>query len=383
MIFGKEGQYVCSINIEGIDEEFMEHDGLEMLKIVEEAGNVLPTFALSFKTYLEDVVAKLNDGTIIKVSMGPDLENLEDYELSVSKFTSQVLGNSHIEIACIGFASKINYITDQPMQITDEKSGIEVAIETAGKHFKVDSNIEKSKDKMNWIQYSITDKKFMNDLLLHCNVPNSFVASAITANGDFILRDVAKAVKSLGGLYDWKFTKDPDDNPKAISIEGNLEISSKSGFLNNWTGYKKIMNGIDVIAKDTTDISTEDANVLLALASELDKAKSISDRFSGTRMMSDNVHNKYWECYDRNLKGLASLSRLGIPVSFSNEFKSVKPLQIAMYSQPSTGNEDEASEYVTGLYIISNVTKTIQANMFNITCILNRDALNVVKNEGV
>ena len=143
------------------------------------------------------------------------------------------------------------------------------------------------------------------------------------------------------------------------------------------------MNGIDVIAKDTTDISTEDANVLLALASELDKAKSISDRFSGTRMMSDNVHNKYWECYDRNLKGLASLSRLGIPVSFSNEFKSVKPLQIAMYSQPSTGNEDEASEYVTGLYIISNVTKTIQANMFNITCILNRDALNVVKNEGV
>jgi hypothetical protein len=383
MLFGKEGQYVVSINIEGIDEDFMEHDDLEILKIVEEVGNVLPTFILVFRTYLEDVLSKLNDGTIIKVSMGVDIENMEDYDLSVNKFSSKVIGNTSVRIECMGFASKINYITDQPLLISDEKSGIEVAIETASKHYKVDTNITKSKDKMKWIQYSVTDKKFVNDCLLHSNVPNSFVASAITASGKFIIRDIAKYIKSLKGRYDWKFTKDNDGLDNTIIIESGLKIESRSGFMNNWVGYKKIINGIDVTAKETTDIFAEDADVLLALSSELDKAKSIKDRFAGTRMMSDNVHDKYWECYEKNLKGLASLSRLGIPVSFSNEFKAVELLQVGMYSQPSTNNEAEASEYVTGLYIISNVTKTIQANMFNITCILNREALNVVQNEGI
>lgn len=383
MLFGKEGQYVCSINIEGIDEEFMEHDDLEILKIVEEAGNVLPTFALSFETYLEEVLSKMNDGAIIKVSMGVDIEHMEDYELSVSKFTSEVIGNATIKISCVGFASKINFITDQPIQITAEKSGVEIAIETASKNFKVDSNITKSKDKMKWIQYSITDKKFVGDCLLHCDLLDSYVASAITASGKYIIRDIKKYVKSLNGSYDWKFTKDNDGKDNTIIIEGGLNVTSRSGFINNWTGYKKISNGINIKKSKTTDVFTEDTDVLLSLASELDKAKTITDRFSGTRVLSDNVHETYWECYEKNLKGLASLSRLGIPVSFSNEFKAVEPLQIAMYSQPSTNNENEASEYVTGLYIISNVTKTIQANMFNITCILNREALNVVDNEGV
>lgn len=383
MIFGKEGQFVCSISIDGIDEEFMGHDDLDLLKIVEEAGNVLPTFALSFETYLEDVMSKMNDGAIIKVSMGLDIEHMEDYELSVSKFTSEVVGNSVIKISCIGFASKINYITDQPMQITDSKSGIEAAIEAASNNFNVDSNITKSKDKMKWIQYSITDKKFVGDCLLHSYIPDSFVASAITASGKYIIRDVKKYIKSLSGSYDWKFTKDSDGKDNTIVIEGGLNITSKSGFINNWTGYNKIMNGIDITAKDTSEITSSDAQVLLSLASEIDKAKTIKDRFAGTRIISDNVHEKYFDSYESNLKGLAALSRLGIPVSFSNEFRSIEPLQIAMYSQPSTNNEDEASEYVTGLYIISNVTKTIQANMFNITCILNREALNVVSNEGV
>ena len=383
MLFGKEGQYVCTIDIEGIDEDFMEHDDLEILKIVEEAGNVLPTFLLHFTTYLEDVLAKLNDGTIIKVSMGVDIEHMEDYELSVSKFSSEVIGNTNIKIVCVGFASKINYITDQPVQITDEKSGVEAALEAAAKHFEVDTNITKSKDKMNWIQYSITDKKFVNDCLLHSNVAGSFVASAISASGKFILRDIKKYLKSIKGKYDWKFTKDNDGLENTIIIEGNLKIESRSGFINNWTEYNKIANGLDVTKGGTIDTFSDDSGVLLALSSELDKAKSIKDRFSGTRMLSDNVHEDFWVCYEKNLKALANLSRLGIPVSFSNEFKKVELLQIAMYSQPSTNNENEASEYVTGLYIISNVTKTIQSNMYNTTCILNREALNVVENEGV
>lgn len=383
MLLGKEGQFVASINIDGIAEDFMEHDDLELLKIVEEAGNVLPTFMMVFSTYLEEVITKLNDGTIIKVSMGKTIEEMEDYELSVSKFSSKVVSNTLIEIECIGFASRINYITDQPMQITDEKSGVEVAIETASKHFNVDSNITKSKDKMRWIQPSVTDKKFVTDCLLHSYTPNTFIATAITGSGDFIVRDIAKYLKALRGGYDWKFTKDNDGGPKTISIESTLKISSRSGFINNWTGYKKISNGIDVSKADTTDVFSEDATVLLALSDEVDKAKSIQDRFAGTKIANGNTHGTFWESYEANLKGLANLSRLGMGVSFSNEFRSVKPLQVAMYSQPSTENEDEASEYVTGLYIISNVTKTIQANMFNITCILNREALNVVENEGV
>ena len=169
------------------------------------------------------------------------IDDLDDYELVVSKFGKEDDGEGLITIACTGFASKINYITDHGLQITDKKSGIEVAIEIASKHFKVDSNITKSKDKMNWCQHSITDKAFINNCLMHSNLGKSFVACAITADGEFIIRDIVKYIKSLNGKYDWKFTTEAEDDDNVIVIDGNPEVSSDSGFINNWLGYKRII----------------------------------------------------------------------------------------------------------------------------------------------
>ena len=95
------------------------------------------------------------------------------------------------------------------------------------------------------------------------------------------------------------------------------------------------------------------------------------------------MDENYYESYEKNLKGLVNMSRISIPVSFTGVFKRIKPLQIVMYKQGSAEVVSQASEYVTGLYIITGVVKTIQANITNVNVTLNREALNIVESEGI
>lgn len=379
MAIGVDGQFIVQVKI-GNNAEFIERDDFLGLTIIEEAGNVLPTFSLTFKSTDEDIISQLNENNLIELKMGRDLQSLQDIELSTTKLKTQKEGADFRIYEATGFASEIDYITEHTLNITDNVSGVEAALEVANKSFKrVTSNITKSADKQVWIQHNITGKRFVSNCLMHADVSNSFPAFALTAEGEFILKDVNKLL-SAGGIapYDWRLVKEPTKRLIDIPFDSDYQITSKAGFINNWMGYGRETIVYDLIT-GKTEVVHEEPEVVLSLSKEVDKSSSISERYAGTQVQSDNVHGKYWESYNHNLMSLSNLSKVDVMTSFSNNYYPVKPLDLIMLNDKSTSNENVAGEYTSGIYIASKVVRQIEADMMVTTLVLNREAFNRVK----
>lgn len=377
-MLGTEGEFVFSLTIGDYTNIIDSLDDLVEFTVIEEAGNVLPTCILGFVTSEDRILPLLNDGHIIKAKLGRTLENIKDIEISVSKFISSKQGDEQRFFEITGFASKIDHITDTSTEISDKKSAIEVVIEKAGKNFIVDTNIQKSKDKQNWIQYSITDKTFMNQCLMHCDLGNSFPLYAITADGRFILRDALKYIKANKNKHKWKFSRFISDDRDVI-YDGDAILSSDSGFINNWLGYGRTTLAYDLDTKEVKEVNIK-TETLLSLSQELDKSKAISDRFGGTRGQSESVHKKFWEAYHHNLQSTVNLGRIGMSFSVSGTFIDIAPLDLGVFSEPSTQG-GMSSEYHTGTYLVSKVVRTIANKRLTTIIMLNREALNNIKNE--
>lgn len=380
-MIGISGQYLISVSVGDI-EDFLDENGLIEFTVISEAGNSLPTYILNFITDNEAVLSKLNEGQIIKAKLGKDLDSLKDIVLTTSTFSSANEGSTERYYETKGFAGNIAYVTNHIQQITDKKSGIEVAIETASKYFKVVSNITKSKDKQSWIQPSTSDKAFTNECLMHASLPDSFPVCAITADGRFILKDIKKEIdaKSAPKSYDWKFTREAN-GANEIMFDSDPVLDSKAGFMNNWLGYGRTTLAYNAQTGVIESIF-EEPKTYLALTKEIDKSNAIGSRYNGTRILSGNTHEAYWSVYNHNLQGLATLSRLEMALSFSDDFYDVQPLDIVMMTETSTISDDQASEYHSGLYIVSKVVTSIQARRLTTTVFLNRESINQIKNEA-
>jgi hypothetical protein len=185
--------------------------------------------------------------------------------------------------------------------------------------------------------------------------------------------------KSKPKAYDWKFTRQNTGDKKEIIFDSDPIFTSQSGLINNWIGYGRTTLVCDAVAGTVAEVK-EEPQAVLALTNELEKAKGIEDRFNGGRLISENVHEAYWSSYIHNLQQLATLSRAELAISFSNLFHDVKPLDITMFSENSTESGTMSSEYHSGLYIVSKVVRTIMSKRIVTTVLLNREALNQVRN---
>jgi len=375
MSFGVDGQYILSISLNG-NSDFIEPEDLEELTIYEYAGNILPTFELNFRSNDETLLKSLNEGNSINVQTGKSTSESIDISLYPNTLKTVKDGPDMRYYEVKGFAASISYITNHNLQITDEKSGIEVAIELGNDNFsKVESNVFKSSDKQKWIQPNITDKQFMNQVILHSDLGTSFPVYGITSDGIFIVKDLLKALSSG---FDWRLTKNPL-KPNDISYDSDVTIDSKSGFINSWIGYGKELKVINSIDGKVESVF-EDPEVIMSMSKELDKSSDIERRFGGTRNINDNVHAKFWESHNHNLQSLANLSKIDNTLSFTDQFHYVKPLDVVMFTEESNSNTIQAGEEQSGLYIVSGVVRTFQMKRTSTVLILNREAFNQVKN---
>ena len=61
-----DGQFEFQFSI-GSHSDFVTNENISLFKIVEEVGNILPTFELAFYSGKEDLCNSVNEGTKIKV----------------------------------------------------------------------------------------------------------------------------------------------------------------------------------------------------------------------------------------------------------------------------------------------------------------------------
>jgi hypothetical protein len=373
-MLGTEGQYLFKFSIAG-REDFIEEEDFHLFKMIEEAGNVLPQFMLSFTTYDDDILALINEGNDIEVSYGADRDSLTDSILVVQHKNIARSGDSKMIIVVTGFYSALGYITDTKKFISTNKSGVEVISDIVSPYFTPDFNISKSSDQMNWVQHNITDREYVKNLWMHSYLSNSFIGCGITMDGRFILKNVKLDMKNG---YKWRFIHGiVNDND--VSYDGDYGIDENSGFTNTWIGYgreKMIFN----VESGAETLVSEEVAPLLAITEDLTRRAEIEKRYASAGIINDNVHENYWNAYLGNLSNLAVLGTVKLVLSFSNRFIPIRIWDLCMFKDDSPKRVKEGSnEYYAGLYYPGKVVRILQHKQFVTAVELGRESLNQVK----
>jgi hypothetical protein len=358
-MIGVSGQYLFIFNL-GDKKDFIEEADLIGFKCFEEAGNILPTFQLEFRTSDSEIPRYLNEGNELKVSVGKSLQDVETYKLLIQHTESGRQGQNKISCVVTGILSALKYHKNNIL-ITPKQDGITTIQQITSKNFIFDSNvISTGTDTMNWIQHGISDKKFINSVWMHTYIPDSFLAVGISMDNHFIIRDIKKKFQS--GIFDWRLSSRVDTD-KDISYDGDYTIQSKAGFINAWMGHKRIKPIYDLDSGEFSSVSQE-IKPLIAITNKLMRRAEIESKNAEIGVTSSNVHSNYWKAYLANLSSLAIFSTVKISVSFQNQFKNVRVLDSVMFREVDTQNSQVSMEYSSGLYIVSKVGRILSNRQF-------------------
>lgn len=376
-MIGVDGQYLFRFRL-GDRDDFIREEDLQIFKLHEEAGNVLPTFMLAFDTLDDSIVRMIHEGNDLEVSFGRDRNSMADIKLAVTRVEPIRSGDSKRHIAVTGMMSALPYISIDRVMISDKKSGIEVLKDITKKYFNTSMfNIEKSIDSMNWVQPSFTDRAMVNHCWMHSDIPNSFPAVGISSDGQFICKDVKKALKDK---FKWRFTNEIKEK-NDISFDGDFVIDLNSGFINNWLGYprEKLIYNLE---EGTESKIMESAEPITALTSEIARRAEIEKRYATAGVINENVHPNFWTAYLRNLTNLGVLGSVTLVLSFGNRFENIRILDQVMFKEDDISNpKAESSEFLSGVYFVSSVTRILQGRQFATTVKIARESFNQLKGD--
>ena len=354
---------------------FAEESDLLRFKLIEEAGNVLPTFELIFLSWDTGVFSYLHEGYTIETSIGINDNKKITSLLTPTGFTAVPQGPDRWEIRIKGLYSAQNYITPKNTIITADKSGVAVIKDVAFAHFDTDFNINVSNDSQRWNQQNISDKMFVNNIWLHSYIPDSFVGIGITSDGTFRLRDMKKA-RTLP--HDWNFTRSIENPNKDIVHNGDLVIASTGGFTNSWMGYGQEKR-VYTLEDGLEELQSLTSYPQMATTSKLAQDPLVGPRFQGFAMQSGNVHSDYEKAYMQNMVNLALFSSVKVQFSFTGVFEEVKVLDTALLSDSTASFTSDSSEETSGKYWVTKVARIIEARKLYTVVVLNRESLSRIK----
>lgn len=377
-MIGVDGQYIFKFKIGDID-DFIREEDLEIFKIIEEAGNALPTFTLHFLTDSELVLSQLHEGNDLQVSFGPSLNDLTDAKLVVTTMGPTRSGDSKRHVSVNGMYSALKYLSADKMSMTAKMSGIEALKSVVSKHFSTQGtfNVQASNDKQNWVQSNIPDRLFVNECWMHSDIPNSFLACGISMDGKFILKDIKADLKTP---FKWRFTNDGNE-VNDVAYHGDFGINVDHGFVNNWVGYPREKPIYNLVTGETTTIS-EQAKPIVALTQEIAKRAEIEKRHAVAGVINDNVHPNFWQAYLRNVINLVSFGAVDLVLSYDGQYIPMRVLDQVMFKEDSIANQKvESAEFHSGIYYINRIARTLQNRQFVTTVVISRESLNQVKGD--
>lgn len=369
-----KGQYYYQFSLAS-KKDFIQERDFVSFTMIEESGNTLPIFSLSFNTQDESILPLLNDGNEFKVTFGKDISTAISVPLAITSVNSDKVGQNKRNIVITGIYGTIAYMTQNRLAISTPQSGIEVISSVASKYFKVESNITKSLDSQKWIQYNVSDRAYINSIWLHSDLDTSFPAIGISSDGKFIIKDIKR---DLSTPYKWRFGKNKTDESRDIAIDGDPHIKTQTGFMNAWTGFgrEKIVYDLDT-ALDTATLSQQEP--IMALTAKMAKNSEIEKRFASVGIQNDNTHPTYWKSYLKNLTALSSFLNVTVTLSFHNDLKPVRVLDQVMYKEDDISQIEVSSAYLSGIYYVTKVARTVENTQLVTVVQLGRESFNQIR----
>lgn len=375
-MIGIKGKYVAHITIDG--KEFLTQDSLESLKIIEEAGNVLPSFEISFTTSDSLIRRKLNEGSPITVAIGKSENKLFNIRLKVLKKTETRLDSADFLVKASGLYDAITYLTDSRISISDKTSSISLAKSIVNKYFLPDFSTDSSLESMNWIQPNVPDKFFVNELWMHAHLDKDFPLVGITSDGIFRLKTYKSLLTEKPAF---KFQAGGSFTDGVLAYDSDYSTETDSGFINYWLGYEKsqLIYNLD---DGSADLSTPNLDQLLALTGSIERAKEVGRRAADATVTNENLSETFFDDYAFNLASVASLSTVRLTLRVSSYYFQVRVLDLVSFMDDNSNANQTSNDVYSGLWVVSKVVRDItRTGQLDTTVILCRESMNNVRGD--
>ncbi len=370
-----KGQFRFVFSIGEFD-DFLSSEQVETFTVIEEVGNVLPSFRLEIKLIEEDVIQVFNEGNVLKVSYGRDQDHMRSCALRVLRMDTYPDGDDFRRVLLSGLVDAIGWLNTSYCRYYQNKTSLEVIQEVGGEYFNVVLNGNTARDTMTWLQSGTTNKRFINEVWLHSNIPDTVPLVGITADKRFIVR-TASQLKEI----DWRLVYSGLNGPTDIPYQSNYHVEVRSGFMNSWYGYGRDKKLFDWEMGNTV-FENQQADVFLAQARTLNRSSDVKTRFDNASFINDNVHDNYWSAFMRNLSYLVTGSSVKMMVRVVDYYFDVDILDSVIFLDRRQDNKkEEVIEFFSGRYVVGKVVRNLSNRQFTMGLELYREALNSGKGE--
>lgn len=365
-MIGIEGQYRASFSIGDI-KDFLKEEQLLCFKIIEDTSNVLPIFQLDICIWDEKILKYVNEGKELVISLGKTIHQMTESRFKITKSIPIRNGEHKIDLHMVGIFAEMPYLTDKKILITDKITSIDALKQILGQHpkFTFSTNISSTQDKMNWIQPNITNRQFVTHIWTHTYIPDSFPAIGTTINGEFRYRDIKKLAKEQPKFI-FKVCKKEDKKDNEIIYETPYEYKTNST-LNNMLysfGREKLVANLE--SGDFTLLKQDAVTPTLAMSNDSMVNKEIPPRYDEHSNQSiDNVHPNFWKAKIQNLVNLFTFSTVKLTVNYHMDYQKIHVLDLVYFKEEELKSQRRsASETITGLYIVTKVSRVIENRTF-------------------
>lgn len=380
-MIGVEGQYRASFSI-GEMKDFLKEEQLICFKLIEDTSNVLPIFQLDIYVFDEQVLKYVNEGKDLIIKIGKSVDKMTEAPFKITKSVPIREGEHKTVLHMVGIFSEMSYLTDKKMLITGKVSSLDAMRQVLGQHtnFDFSTNITSTQDKMNWIQPHTTNRKFISHIWTHMYIPDSFAALGTTMRGEFRLRDIKK-MSIETPKYVFKCVKPEDKKDNEIIYEMPYDYSNSSTFNNQLYAYGKERLVANLEAGDFTLLTQSPVTPTYAMSNDGMQDKAIKPRYDEhCNQSADNVHSNFWKAKIQNLVNLFTFATVKITVNYFHDFHEIHVLDLVYFKDEELqSNRKYSSETVTGLYVVTKVSRVIENKNFKTYVEMCRETPNSVR----
>lgn len=358
-------------------EDFIAEENMVQLKILEQAGNVMPMMEMTFKCNQSKMLKYLNETNPLKVQLGvKEIKIDTEYRIYHKSIDYDSNGWYIITLYCLMNIS--NYLLAPRRRTFGNElsdgtpiSGLEVMMTVASENFTgLETNIQKSEDLMLRIQPGISNKQFIDEIWSTLYVPDSFVLVGVTMAGQFRIMDMRTLVTTDPV---WNFTYKVSKPQHDIEVKKRT-IDDNSGINNYLFGYIRQQ---EFWNEDTLEhyVSTTGNSTLMSMSQNFSRDNIW---MQNTQVATnDNMFNEYWECRANNLANWALFSSVNSQVWYEPGWYDVKVLDLVMCQlQDPNGQPEEA---FSGLAMVSAVSRIFKNRQIKTVVSLNREGFNVIR----
>lgn len=243
-------QAVFDLKIGSFKDPIKDPRDLFGLKIIQEAGAILPTVEVVFNTGDMELLKHLNSLSTMSVTVGQSPTDTVTINCKIA--SRQLLDDrdSARVVRLTGVLAKTGFNFVSISSIYEDKTSLEVMNAIASKYFKWVSNIDNlssGNDRNNWIQsFNMTDKAMFTKAWLHSDHSDDNILTAITLEGEMLVHSVDKIVSQ--SEPDWVFTSSVSTGASnEIIYAGSPRITTNPG-LSSMLGAakkKRIIHNLD------------------------------------------------------------------------------------------------------------------------------------------